>query len=423
MVSSPGKGAAPQSRPLVIAVHHTSRLRDVSLARARRIVDGRSALDIAKGLPHKAIRDVVRTPGTVAVVPADALGPQVRALSVGGIDPLRRPAAYPLRTRAAGPPAEVVTVSVVGDIMLGRGVAAAARGSGDPTFALRPTAKRLAAADITVGNLENTLSRAGSPRQGDDSFAADPAVIAGLRDSGFDVLGLANNHAGDFGDLALVQTVRRLRDGGIDTFGAGRTVRQAWEPAVVESRGVTFGVPRLQRDRRDARRRTRSARCGLDRDAAEDRTAGPSSAASFRDRRPAVGRRAVDVVVVMPHWGTQYTNRPEPIQRVVARRLVAAGADAVVGGHPHWLQGVEMVRGRLVAHSLGNFVFDMDFMRETQQGAILEMTFWGDELKAAEFVPYVMDDRFAPRVVTGRLAEEVLAVMRETSGPAHRRRG
>jgi poly-gamma-glutamate synthesis protein (capsule biosynthesis protein) len=356
------------------------------------------------------------------VVPADALGPEVRALSVGGIDPLRRPAAYPLRTRAAGPPAKVLTVSVVGDIMLGRGVAEAARGSADQTLALRPTAKRLAAADITVGNLENTLSRAGSPRQGGDSFAADPAVIAGLRDSGFDVLGLANNHAGDFGDPALVQTVRRLRGGGIDTFGAGRTVRQAWEPAVVESRGVTFGF--LGFNAIGETPAVAPGQPGAVSVAMPPRT-GPLDRAQLRRFESAVRRLAgrVDVVVVMPHWGTQYTNRPEPVQRLVARRLVAAGAHVVVGGHPHWLQGVEMVRGRLVAHSLGNFVFDMDFMRETQEGAILEMTFWGDELKAAELVPYVMDDRFAPRVVTGRRAEGVLAVMRETSGPAHRRRG
>ena len=385
-------------------------------------MNGSSALEVAEGKPHKAILDVVRTLETVAVVPADALGPEVRALTVGGIDPLRRPDAYPLRTRAAGPPAEIVTVSVVGDIMLGRGVAAAAGGSGDAALALRPTAQRLAAADITVGNLENTLSRAGSPRQGGDSFAADPAVITGLRDSGFDVLGLANNHAGDFGDLALVQTVRRLRDGGIDTFGAGRTVRQAWEPAVVEREGISFGF--IGFNAIGETPAVAPGQPGAVSIAMPPRT-GPLDRGALRRFEIAVRRLAadVDVVVVMPHWGTQYTNRPEPIQRVVARRLVAAGADAVVGGHPHWLQGVELVRGRLVAHSLGNFVFDMDFMRETQQGAILEMTFWRDELKAAELVPYVMDDRFAPRVVTGRLAEEVLAVMRETSGPAHRRPG
>jgi poly-gamma-glutamate synthesis protein (capsule biosynthesis protein) len=151
---------------------------------------------------------------------------------------------------------------------------------------------------------------------------------------------------------------------------------------------------------------------------------GPLDRAALRRFAAAVRRldRRVDVVVAMPHWGTQYTNRPEPVQRRVARHLVRAGVDVVVGGHPHWLQGAETVRGRLVVHSLGNFVFDMDFMRQTQEGAILELTFWGDELKAADFVPYVMDEDFAPRIVSGRRGQQVLDVMRATSGPAYRLR-
>ena len=111
-------------------------------------------------------------------------------------------------------------------------------------------------------------------------------------------------------------------------------------------------------------------------------------------------RSRVDVVVVMPHWGTQYTQRPEPIQGAVAGELVAAGADLVVGGHPHWVQGASLRGDALVVHSLGNFVFDMDFMQETREGLVLEAVFWGGELKAAEFVPYVIGADFAPRVVS-----------------------
>ena len=87
--------------------------------------------------------------------------------------------------------------------------------------------------------------------------------------------------------------------------------------------------------------------------------------------------RQADVVVVLPHWGTQYTHVAEPVQRRVGRALVGAGADLVVGGHPHWVQGVDAVRGVPVLHSLGNFVFDMDFMEQTMQGVVLEATFWG----------------------------------------------
>ena len=127
-------------------------------------------------------------------------------------------------------------------------------------------------------------------------------------------------------------------------------------------------------------------------------------------------RDDVDVVLVLPHWGTQYTTRTVRDQRVVARRLVQAGADLVVGGHPHWVQGVESLPGGLVVYSLGNFVFDMDTMRETQEGAVLELTYWGTELKAAELVPVVIGRDFAPRVARGERATVILDRIWSASG-------
>jgi poly-gamma-glutamate synthesis protein (capsule biosynthesis protein) len=244
-------------------------------------------------------------------------------------------------------------------------------------------------------------------------------VVRSLGASGFDVLSLANNHLGDFGDRALVQTVRRLRAGGLRTFGAGATVAEAWAPAVVERSGVRFGFVgfnAIGETPAVAPGQPGAVSVGM-----PPRT-GPLDRAALHRFTDAVRRldARVDVVVAMPHWGTQYTNRPEPVQRQVARRLVGAGVDVVVGGHPHWLQGMEMVDGRLVAHSLGNFVFDMDFMTQTMEGAVLELTFWGGSLKAAELVPYVMDEDFAPRFVTGRRGDRVLALLRATSGRAFR---
>jgi poly-gamma-glutamate synthesis protein (capsule biosynthesis protein) len=131
---------------------------------------------------------------------------------------------------------------------------------------------------------------------------------------------------------------------------------------------------------------------------------GPLVPADLRHVERVVRRaaRAADVVVLLPHWGTQYTHRPELIQREVSRALVRAGADLVVGGHPHWVKGVDLVRGVPVLHSLGNFVFDMDFMEQTMEGVVLETTWWGPELKAMRLVPYRMDPvSFAPRVVPG----------------------
>jgi hypothetical protein len=254
-----------------------------------------------------AVRAVVHDRDTVAVVPASVVGAEVRPMRVNGSDPMREPEKYPLRTRlprgaGSGP---VVTMTVVGDIMLGRGVerAAAAGRGGGVAPALRPTRARLAAADITVGNLESTLSRAGYPTQGADSFAADPQVVQGLRASGFDVLSLANNHVGDFGARALVHTVRRLRAAGLGTFGAGKGPGQARAPAVVERRGTTYAF--LGFNAIGETPAVAPGRPGAVTVSMPPRT-GPLDRTELTRFLGAVRRldRVADVVVVLPHWGT-----------------------------------------------------------------------------------------------------------------------
>jgi poly-gamma-glutamate synthesis protein (capsule biosynthesis protein) len=125
--------------------------------------------------------------------------------------------------------------------------------------------------------------------------------------------------------------------------------------------------------------------------------------------------RRVDVVTVLPHWGDQYTERPLPVQEYVARRLVRAGADLVVGGHPHWVQGASLVDDSLVVQSLGNFTFDMT-TPETNEGLVLEATYWGDELKGVDFVPYRIGADHAPRVVPYDAAERMFANFWRFSG-------
>jgi poly-gamma-glutamate capsule biosynthesis protein CapA/YwtB (metallophosphatase superfamily) len=298
--------------------------------------------------------------------------------------------------------------------MLGREVGEAAAATGDPAAPLRPLQRRLAAADITVGNLESTLSRAGAPRQGDDSFAAPPAVLPGLAASGFDVLSLANNHTGDFGTAALVQTLRRVGRGQVEQVGAGRDVTGAWRPVVVRRHGVRFGFVAFNAIGETPRATTSTP--GVASVRMQPRT-GPLDAADLRRAVRTVRtlrRDRADVVVALPHWGAQYTHVPVPAQRRVGRLLVRAGADVVVGGHPHWVQQVQRV-GRapgggagLVVHSLGNYVFDMDFMRQTQEGVICDLVFAGDRLRVVRFTPYVIGSDFAPRVVRGPRARQIL---------------
>ena len=428
--SPAGPTPSPQYlMPLALVVHATRSTADVAVADARRVVasgagrwsaigqsggrmrvistEERSASDVLRAV--RSSRDVL------GIVPAAAVDARVRVLTVGGHHPLRDPEHYPLHIRSERPVPEVTTLAAVGDIMLGRRVGA--RHRVDPAAPLKPFAKRLAAAEITVGNFESTLSTAGSPTQGGDSFAASPRVIPGLRAAGFDLLSLANNHVGDYGDRALRQTLDRFAATKIDTVGAGRDLAAARRPVVIERDGVRVGFIAVD-SIGESPAATRN-RAGTNRLNMPPRT-GPLDRAALRRISSDIRslNKRVDVVIVLTHWGTQYTHRPEPSQRAAARAFADAGADLVIGGHPHWVQGFETVGTAAVVHSLGNFVFDMDFQTKTREGIFLEIVLWGGAVKAVEPVPYVIDGAFTPRPVRGHRAQRILAdVWRGSRGP------
>jgi poly-gamma-glutamate synthesis protein (capsule biosynthesis protein) len=416
------------SVPLALVVHVTRQTADVAVADARRVVAagatrwsdiGQSGgkmrvLSTKERRASDVLREVRASRSVLGIVPADAVDARVRALTVGGRDPLREPERYPLRAPSSRPVPEVTTLAAVGDIMLGRRVGD--RHRDDPGAPLKPLAKRLAAAEITIGNFESTLSADGAPTQGADSFAASPRVTPGLRAAGFDLMSMANNHVGDYGDRALRQTLSRFERAGIKTVGAGRNLAAARRPVIIDRDAVRIGF--LAVDSIGEAPAATSARAGTNRLNMPPRT-GPLNRSQLQrvssDIR-ALSKR-VDAVVVLTHWGTQYTHCPESSQRVAARAFADAGADLVIGGHPHWVQGLETAGSAVVAHSLGNFIFDMDFQTKTREGIFLEIVLWGGAVKAVEPVPYLIDDAFTPRPIVGDRAASILSdVWRSSRG-------
>ena len=401
--AAPTRTAPATQEPLVVAIPASRAPLDLTARRARRLTRN--------------------PPAWAEVLPASRLDASAAVATVDGVDPLLDPSAYPLTVDGPEPGA-VTTLRVVGDIMLGRGVAQA-HDAGDPVAPLRPLAGHLAGADLTVGNLESTLSTAGPPQQGGDSFAVPPTVPAALAGLGLDAVSLANNHTGDFGTAALLETVTGFRGTGLRAFGAGADRAAASEPVVLTRHGVRFGFVGF-----NAIGETPQAAAGTPGALSvrmPPRT-GPLDRADLAHVLAVVRRleRTVDVVVVLPHWGTQYTHVAEPVQTLVGRRLVGAGADLVVGGHPHWVQGLEHVPtedgGAVLAHSLGNLVFDMDFMEQTMEGVTLTATFWGDRLMRVALTPYRMDERFSPRLADGPVASGILDdVWDHSVGPFQRR--
>ncbi len=322
----------------------------------------------------------------------------------------RSPETTPSMTPPPPPEPSTITLTVVGDIMLVRGVP-------DPTVALAPMSDRLRAADLTVGNLESTLSLNGEPQQpNDDSFGGTPALLQPLARAGFDALSLGNNHTGDYESTALVETIRAFDESPIESFGAGEGLKEASRPAIFEVGGVRFAfiafnaigeTPQAALGQPGALSVRMPPRTGPLNTGDLDRVADVVEQA----------KRRADVVVVVPHWGGNYTRSVDPAQRTVARRLVAAGADLIVGGHPHWVQGSEEIRGVPVFYSLGNFIFDMDFMEETMEGVLLETTWRGARLVKMEPVAYRLDPvSFAPRVVKGSAAAAILEPLRLPAG-------
>ena len=266
----PSEPCSPDPRveePLALAVAATRPVADVPVAAARRLLrtgssnwralgqSGEAPLRaVLGGVPNSAFEglgevrsarvalgDVRRDPDVLALVPASTVDPRVRVLTVGGVSPLRHPDRYPLQVATGEEPGTVVTTSLVGDIMLGRAVGDRLQRVGDPAAVLRPMARRLSSADITVGNFESTLSDDGVPTQGTDSFASDPSVLRGLRRAGFDAVSLANNHVGDYGDTALRTTLERFDASDVRRFGAGRNLDDARRPYVVEIDGIRTG--------------------------------------------------------------------------------------------------------------------------------------------------------------------------------------
>jgi poly-gamma-glutamate capsule biosynthesis protein CapA/YwtB (metallophosphatase superfamily) len=415
--------------PLALVVHVTRPVADVPVEAARRVVGQRPdrwsaigqpggrmrVLSFAGRTPADVLRAVRSSTDVLGVLPAVAVDPTVRVLTVGGRHPLRDPEVYPMEVPWPDPVPEVTTLAVVGDMMLARRVGRAI--ADDPVAPFRPLAGRLKGAEITVGNLESSLSTAGAPTQGSDSFGAHPRVLRGLSAAGFDLVSLANNHVGDYGNRAIGQTFDRLRASDLPYVGAGRNLAEARRPVVVSRGGVRIGF--LGTDSIGETPAATSRRAGTNRLDMPPRT-GPLDRAALSRISTDIRRlkRTVDVVVVIPHWGTQYTHHPEASQRTAARAFAAAGADLVIGGHPHWVQGWERSGSTTVVHSLGNFIFDMDFSTKTREGVFVEVVLWGGQVRAVEPVPYVIDGDFSPRLVRGERAAGILADVWSTSrGP------
>jgi poly-gamma-glutamate capsule biosynthesis protein CapA/YwtB (metallophosphatase superfamily) len=253
---------------------------------------------------------------------------------------------FALPAGAEGPTAgPTVTLAFVGDINLDGLPGRLVRRGGDP-FA--PFAALLAGADIRVGNLECAVATRGEPiPKKPYTFRAHPRTLNPLKRH-FDAVSLANNHSGDFGPAAFGELLALLDRHGIAYFGGGADLAQAHRPLIVERHGLRVALLGYDEFL------PRSFEADYDRPGvawSEDEQVQYDIAEARR-------RYRADLVVPFMHWGWENEPVAGQRQRRLARLMIDAGADAVVGGHPHVIQDTEAYRGRPIVYSLGDFVFD-----------------------------------------------------------------
>jgi hypothetical protein len=260
----------------------------------------------------------------------------------------------------------------------------------DPDRGLAGLRPFLATADLAMVNLETSITTRGTPAPKQFHFRAPPAALRAVAAAGVDVVTMANNHAVDYGSVGLADTLAAQRHSPIPVVGIGRDAAQAYAPAYLHAAGLTVALLAATQvpDWTLANWSATADRPGVASAATPTRLAAAVRAARAR----------ADVVVVYLHWGTDYTDCPNPLQRSTARALAAAGADAVLGAHAHRLQGAGWLGRTYVDYGLGNFVWWRRNSEADARSGVLTLRLQGRQVRSAAWTPMVVSADGLPRV-------------------------
>jgi len=274
----------------------------------------------------------------------------------------------------------------------------------------------LAGRDLVIANLESALTNWPDVTPYKDkaliaagkdvvSRTTSPLAAQAVAGAGIQVVGLANNHTMDYTEHGLLETFERLDAAGVRYTGAGKNIAEAEDALVLELKGRRVGilsfsdvVPRFSW--------AEAARPGI-------------ASAKEVERVVEAVRRArprVDILIVLFHWGVQFDREPSPRQEFLAQETQKAGADLILGAHPHVLQGMGCLGAAPVVYSAGNFVFPVSGFY-TRRSAIFEFDFPPQGPPSVLLFPTMIDDQGAPQIATTGPREEILAEMARLSQP------
>jgi poly-gamma-glutamate synthesis protein (capsule biosynthesis protein) len=252
--------------------------------------------------------------------------------------------------------------------------------------------------DIFMVNLEHPVTTATGKVSKQFNFKMNPGYLPLLKELGISIVNVANNHIADYGVEGIMETMRYLDSIGVQYVGIGRDLRSARRPVMMEKGGWKIGFLGYY---------------GRGDFAAGEHRAGfapRKESYILQDVRSL--RSQVDFVVVNFHWGVELAPHPEAEQITLARKVIDAGADLIVGHHPHVLQGIEEYKGKHIAYSLGNFIFGGN-SRHTYDTALLRVMLNGG-VPAVEMVPIAVE-WWKPRLSHGEAKERILSLVKNRS--------
>ncbi len=296
--------------------------------------------------------------------------------------------AQPTRTPTPTPTPAPITLAFTGDVMFGRTVNShmLSTAANDP-YPFTYTADFLRGFDLTIGNLECVISKLGTPVPKSYNFRGDARAYDRLLNAGFDLVSVANNHSGDYGKDAFLDEFTTLPTRGLTPIGGGHNKQQAHTPIFKTVRDTTIAF--LAYDEIDPFSF-----------AATDTTPGHAWLTADALRNDiALARTQADFVIPFVHWGVEYHTDFTAHQRQLAQTAIDAGADLVVGAHPHVIEPYEMYKGKLIVYSLGNFVFDNMLEEVVRRGNILALTIQKQQLLSWKLVPTRIGDWGEPKLL------------------------
>ncbi|OQX51096.1 hypothetical protein B5M47_01865 [candidate division CPR3 bacterium 4484_211] len=293
---------------------------------------------------------------------------------------------------------EEVSLIVVGDISYSRGVERIVRKQNNINYPFLKIQDYLKNADLVFGNLETPITQGPEISDFEVIFRSNPGTEQALKQAEFSILSLANNHTPNFGEKGLKDTFNFLEDAGIKYVGAGQNEREAYQPVYIEKKGVKFAflaysdtdvVPTYY-------------------EASTNRVGTAFMQQDKMTKAVKEAKQEANFVIVSMHAGTEYSDKPNDSQINFAHAAIDAGADLVIGHHPHVVQTLEKYKGKYIFYSLGNFVFDQPQKQETKEGLAIKIYFSKDRINKIPFLPVVMENLAQPRIANGNEADRIL---------------